>query len=100
MRERKTEDIRSDSQAAQPQRHNVNMTPGKASYFKVVGSALDTRKSHPKRTDNIKQFRTDGERVAYLQISVLQKVFQEEAQIRLLCLQRLVLADCRNIQHV
>lgn len=43
--------------------------------------------------------RQDRPRIAYLQFSVLQRMFQEEAQIRLLCLQRLVLADCRTGQR-
>lgn len=38
-------------------------------------------------------------RLAYLQFSVLQRTFQEEAQIRLSCLQWLVSADCRNGHH-
>lgn len=50
-----------------------------------------TRKTHGQYKDA-----PNRQRIAYLQFSVLQRVFREEAQIRLSCLQRLGWADCRT----
>lgn len=91
-----TEDIRCDSQAGpsrQRLRLNVNMSLEEPVILKWWNQRY-TRKTL--QTQGQYKDVPNGQTIAYLQFSVLQRVFQEEAQIRLLCLQRLELADCRT----